>query len=89
MIIQIDALFINTDTITTISPYSREVSVNDVESIEAGIIINGIKYGLDVVPKDSEEVTKIRTKAAQVVNTIVNSITVHAVQKLNLGEKDA
>lgn len=88
MIIQIDALFINTDTITTISPYSREFKVEDKEFIEAGIIINGIKYGINALPKTDENVTELKTKSAQIVNTIVNAMTVSTVQKLNLGDKN-
>ena len=88
MIIQIDALFINTDTITTISPYSREFKAEDKDFIEAGIIINGIKYGLNVLPKDDEKVSELKTRAAQVVNTIVNAMSVSTVQKLNLGDKN-
>lgn len=87
MIFQIDGLFINTDTITTISPYSREVKINDVDSVETGIIINGIKYGIEACPK-TENVEEIQKRAASVVNTIINGMSIHTVQKLNLGGKN-
>lgn len=90
MIIQIDQLFINTDNIVTISPFDRIVTdKEEKEYVEVGVVINGIKYTLSIVKKEeTETVNKAKQKAVNVITTIINSLAVHTVQKLNLGDKD-
>jgi len=89
MIIQIDQLFINTDNIVTISPFDRTVADKEgKEYIETGVVINGIKYTLFLTNKENKEVVeKIKQKAVNVVTTVINNLSVHAVQRLNLEEK--
>lgn len=90
MIIQIEQLFINTDNIVTIHPFDRLVTdKEEKEYIETGISINGIKYTLSIVEKEkTEDINKAKQKTINVITTVINNMSVHAVQKLNLGEKD-
>ena len=89
MIFQIEQLFVNTDNIVTISPLDRPALTKDnKEVVELGIVINGVKYTLFVVEKENEKLQELRQKVVNVVTTIINGISIHAVQKLNLGEKD-
>lgn len=92
MIVQINQLFINTDNITTISPYETKLKVEGENSVstvlELGIVINGIKYTLYTVDvTDIELVSKTSQKVNNIVNTIVNML-VTPVQRLKLGDEN-
>lgn len=92
MIVQINQLFINTDNITTISPYETTLKVEGENSVstvlELGIVINGIKYTLYTVDvTDIELVSKTSQKVNNIVNTIVNML-VTPVQRLKLGDEN-
>lgn len=85
MILQIDQLFINADNIVTISPYNTD----EKDKMIFGLIINGVKYVLYVVSKEDQgEVEKTAKKILNIVSTIINSCSVHPVQRLNLEEKE-
>ena len=98
MIVQIEDLFIETDNIVTLSPYSiavplRQTADNDETNAELldnekklvahGLTINGVRYGLFNTKADEESVKKGRTTLSSVIATLVNT-KVHPVQKLNL-----
>lgn len=91
MIIQIDQLFINTDNIVTISPYDKLVTSKEDESkkfVETGFIINGVPYALFAISIDDEKaIVEFKQKVVNIVTTIINSISVHPVQKLNIAEE--
>jgi hypothetical protein len=84
MIVQVDKLFINTDTITTISAFERAAE----KSIEYGFTVNGINYILLVVPStETEKCKEASVLCNNVVSTIISKM-VFPVQKLSLKETE-
>jgi len=84
MIVQVDKLFINTDTITTISAYEKRSE----KATEIGFTINGINYILiSVDNNDAEKLNNSIILANNIVSTIVSKI-VNPVQRLNLEPKE-
>lgn len=84
MIVQVDKLFINTDTITTISAYEKR----NETSTDIGFTINGINYIL--ISVDNNDVEKLNDSivlANNIVSTIVSKIVI-PVQRLNLEPKE-
>ena len=80
MIFQIDQLFINSDNITTLSPYD----VKDDKSVEMGLIINGVKYALFIISLDNKEEIEDRSKKLiGIANTLINGL-VTPVQRLKV-----
>lgn len=84
MIFQIDQLFINTDKITTISPYDLKKE----DKSELGLIINGVKYAIFIVDnKNVEELISSSKKIVSLVNTIVSSMT-QCVQRIRMEDNN-
>ena len=86
MIFEVNGLFINTNNISTISVFSKEV-VASMHRWVVGISIDGVEYTLYTFdPSEKEKIDETTRKMRNVVATIINSL-VTPVQRLNLEEK--
>ena len=86
MIFEVNGLFINTNNISTISAFSKEV-VASLHKWVVGISIDGVEYTLYTFdPSEKEKIDETTRKMRNVVATIINSL-VTPVQRLNLEEK--